>query len=560
MTHVIDSVEAILRRPHGCAEQTISSVYPGLLILALTAGNPENPPPVAEKARRYLQAGYERLLNYQENDGGFSYWGHGHPDLALTAYALRFLTEAQPFIAVDDGVIEAARRWIESKQDKNGSWPVYSWDRQIDAAKTISTTAYIATVLSRLGAGRRPGNDTSQGKPGTKALSAALNYLSAKIEETDEPYPIAAYALAAFDAGEPDRAGPAVARLVSLAREERGASYWTLETNTPFFGWGLPGRIEASALAVRALSRAAEIGAQRESSPGRGGAVTGVGGDLNAGKPPNMERIRGLIDSGFIFLLRHKDNYGVWYSTQATINVLDTLVSELQAERRQAAAKAAETQAGHPDASRPSEYFEVYVNGKKSGTAALAAASFYENPVTVELGSSLRQGDNHIEIRRFGARSRATAQLVASFYQPWIDFPDSTTTAGPNRVLKLSVQFDKTRARVDDEITCTVEAERIGFQGYGMLVGEIGLPPGAEVDRESLDKALAANSGVDQYDILPDRLLVYLWPEAGGTKFQFKFRPRFGMNALTQPSLLYDYYNPEAEAFQPPARFIVAPN
>jgi hypothetical protein len=560
MTHVIDSVEAILRRPYGCAEQTISSVYPGLLILTLVAGNPENPPPVAEKARRYLQAGYDRLLNYQEKDGGFSYWGHGNPDVTLTAYALRFLTEAQPFIAVDESVIADARRWVESKQDKNGSWPVYSWDRQIDGAKTVSTTAYIATVLSRVAAGRRQGNENSpQAKPGSNALRGTLDYLSAKIEETDEPYANAAYALAAFDAREPDRANPAVARLVSLAREEGDASYWALETNTPFFGWGLPGRIEASALAVRALARAAEIGAQRESSPGRGAGVTGVAGDLSRGPAPNIERIRGLINSGIIFLLRHKDAYGVWYSTQATIDVLDTLVTELQVERRQAVAKMAEPAPAHPETST-SDYIEVYVNGKKSGTAALAVASFYDNAVTIELGSSLRQGDNHIEIRRFGARSRATAHLVASSYQPWIDFPDSMTKAGPNRVLKLSVQFDKARARVGEEITCTVEAERIGFRGYGMLVGEIGLPPGAEVDRESLDKALAANNGVDQYDILPDRLLVYLWPQAGGTKFQFKFRPRFGMNALTQPSLLYDYYNPEAEAFQPPARFIVASN
>jgi hypothetical protein len=282
MTHVIDSVEAILRRPYGCAEQTISSVYPGLLILTLVAANPENRPPVAEKARRYLQAGYDRLLNYQEKDGGFSYWGHGNPDVALTAYALRFLTEAQPFIAVDESVIADARRWVESKQDKNGSWPVYSWDRQIDAAKTVSTTAYIATVLSRVAAGRRQGNENSpQAKHGSNALRGALDYLSAKIEETDEPYAIAAYALAAFDAGEPDRANPAVARLVSLAREEGDASYWALETNTPFFGWGLPGRIEASALAVRALARATEIGAQRESSPGRGAGVTGVAGDLS---------------------------------------------------------------------------------------------------------------------------------------------------------------------------------------------------------------------------------------------------------------------------------------
>jgi hypothetical protein len=35
-----------------------------------------------------------------------------------------------------------------------------------------------------------------------------------------------------------------------------------------------------------------------------------------------------------------------------------------------------------------------------------------------------------------------------------------------------------------------VHAERIGFRGCGMLLGEIGLPPGALVDRSSLEKAM----------------------------------------------------------------------
>jgi hypothetical protein len=42
--------------------------------------------------------------------------------------------------------------------------------------------------------------------------------------------------------------------------------------------------------------------------------------------------------------------------------------------------------------------------------------------------------------------------------------------------------------------------------------------------------------------------VLYLWPSAGGIKFQFSFRPRFGMNAMSAPSILYDYYNPEANA------------
>jgi hypothetical protein len=91
-----------------------------------------------------------------------------------------------------------------------------------------------------------------------------------------------------------------------------------------------------------------------------------------------------------------------------------------------------------------------------------------------------------------------------------------------------------------------------------MLLAEIGLPPGADVDRESLEKAMKESGwGLKQYDVLPDRLVVYLWPSGGTTQFEFKFRPRFGLTAKTAPSLLYDYYNPDAMVDLAPTRFVV---
>jgi len=48
-----------------------------------------------------------------------------------------------------------------------------------------------------------------------------------------------------------------------------------------------------------------------------------------------------------------------------------------------------------------------------------------------------------------------------------------------------------------------------------------------------------------------------LWPRAGGTSFDFKIRPRYGLNALTASSILYDYYNPEEHVTVRPTRFVV---
>jgi hypothetical protein len=124
--------------------------------------------------------------------------------------------------------------------------------------------------------------------------------------------------------------------------------------------------------------------------------------------------------------------------------------------------------------------------------------------------------------------------------------------------LRLSATFDKTAAKINDEIVCRVKAGRVGLTGYGMLLAEIGLPPGADVDRSSLESAIKSSGwGVSQYDVLPDRVLFYLWPGAGGVEFTFSFRPRLALTAKTASSVVYDYYNPEARSVVEPVKFVV---
>jgi hypothetical protein len=130
--------------------------------------------------------------------------------------------------------------------------------------------------------------------------------------------------------------------------------------------------------------------------------------------------------------------------------------------------------------------------------------------------------------------------------------------APQQRRLRLGVRFDKTDARVGDNISVHVEAERVGFQGHGMLLAEIGLPPGVDVDRETLEREVASSGGsLCSYDIQPDRVVVYLWPRAGGMAFDFVVRPRLTMKAQSAASTLYDYYNPEAAVTWPPQTFVV---
>jgi uncharacterized protein YfaS (alpha-2-macroglobulin family) len=147
ISHVVESVEAIMERPYGCGEQTISSTYPSLLLLRhYKQSNADSP--VRSRAQRYLFEGYSRLLNYRDVSGGFTYWGDGHTDLALTAYAVRFLTDAAEVMDVDHQVIKDAREWLIKQQLADGSWPPKYANERDAQQRRVVLTAYRANSRS----------------------------------------------------------------------------------------------------------------------------------------------------------------------------------------------------------------------------------------------------------------------------------------------------------------------------------------------------------------------------------------------------------------------------
>ncbi|HET6975787.1 MAG TPA: MG2 domain-containing protein [Pyrinomonadaceae bacterium] len=502
--HVIESVEAIMKRPYGCAEQVISSAYPSLLLLRQGKVNGTDLQ-LRPRAERYLSLGYGKLLNYRDESGGFTYWGHGKPDVALTAYALRFLTDASEFISVDADVISKAEEWLIKQQQADGSWPADYWDRD-KRVRAVIRTAYIARVLSSV-----RGEESNEK---TEALKRSLDYLGHRAAEIDEPYLLASYALALLNLGDAARAKPIVEKLFSMALREGSTTYWALETNTPFYGWGQAGRVETTALVVQALTKYCNSSSAK------------------------CETDSKSIDRALLFLLKHKDRYGVWYSTQATVNVLDALLSLLGTQPVRESVEATA---------------DIFVNEQLAQTIRMPAANRLISPITVDISKFLHTGKNTIRIKRPEGSPVASVQALASFYGPWPEVKPFETQSGD---LRLQTKCDKTEGNVGDEITCHVEAERIAFRGYGMMMAEIGIPPGAEVDRSSLESAMKGSEWIiDQYDVLPDRVMFYLWPQAGGAKFDFKFRPRFGLKAQSAASVVYDYYNPEARTVVPPATF-----
>ena len=513
IAHVSDAIEGIMERPYGCAEQTISSAYPSLLWLQLQKSRQLPPSPLDARARHYLNLAYAKLLRYREPGGGFSLWGRGQPELSVSAYALRFLTEASEFIEVDPSVVDGTRRWLLQQAAPQGGWMERDSNGKYLEGSAPYLTAYLVEALAR---------DLQQRSPGDKdievehqAVRNGVAYFSKNAWDRSDPYDIALVALAKLSAH--DDASQEIRTLLSVEHSEGETSYWDLQHNTIFYGWGYTGRIETTALVLDALAIAKQQG---QSSS-------------------ELER---ALNRGTLFLLKNKDEYGVWYSTQATVDVLQTLVRQLGAT-----------------SSESSSPVRIIVDGKPGPILSGSPDARQLTPQRADLTPFLSLGKHTVELRG-GGSTHASVHVNASYYLPWTDpaVTGSSVRSGDAESLRYSVNFDHPAASVGDLIQCKVHAERVGFRGYGMMLAEVGLPPGADVDRASLDSAVStSNWEVQSYEVQPDRVVFYLWPRAGGTTFSFAIKPRFPMTAQSSESILYDYYNPEARASVAPTRFSV---
>jgi uncharacterized protein YfaS (alpha-2-macroglobulin family) len=103
--------------PHGCVEQTTSSVFPQLALNQLMDLKQSE----LANIDRNIKAGINRLKGFQTSDGGMSYWpGEAQSDEWGTNYAGHFLLEAQAKgYELPAGMLD---QWKKYQRNKAGSW------------------------------------------------------------------------------------------------------------------------------------------------------------------------------------------------------------------------------------------------------------------------------------------------------------------------------------------------------------------------------------------------------------------------------------------------------
>ena len=291
--NVYHAMKAVLERPYGCGEQTISSTYPSLLFLELAAAAKAESPAKAQ-AQDYLQLGYDRLTGYFNAAGGLTYWGHDseEADVALTAYGIEFLTEAEPYVEVDHSRITSAIEWLLKQQSADGSWkPHYG---QPSARQVLFIASALETALESKDFTTVAKGDLSVRM--RQAIAKAQSYTATSVAALHDPYANSLRLTLAAKAGDKTTAARLREELVSTADHGHDGAHWEFDGYSPFYGWGTGGKLEATAMALSALDTAAN---------------------------PDDAKIE---DDALLYLLENRDGYGVWLSGQATVRVLKALL------------------------------------------------------------------------------------------------------------------------------------------------------------------------------------------------------------------------------------------
>ncbi|MES2849002.1 MAG: MG2 domain-containing protein [Bacteroidota bacterium] len=132
-------LDYLIQYPHGCIEQTTSSVFPQLVLNQLTDLDDYKKSLVDKN----IKAGVLRLQNFQRPDGGFSYWpGMAESDAWGSNYAGHFLIEAQANgYFVSDYMLA---QWKNFQRGRANSWTVTSenyYGADLDQAYRLFTLA-----------------------------------------------------------------------------------------------------------------------------------------------------------------------------------------------------------------------------------------------------------------------------------------------------------------------------------------------------------------------------------------------------------------------------------
>lgn len=493
-SQVVEGLEKLFGVPFGCFEQTTSITYPNILMLNYLRQTEQIKPETEMTAEEYISLGYQRLLSFEVQGGGFSWFGSPPANRVLTAYGLMEFNDMAQVYEIDERVIARTAQWLKDQQDKGGSWSpdeqylhAESWSRI--QKSDILPTAYICWALGEIG---------ERGESVQKALA----YLRRNLDAVDDSY-VAALVANAFVAIEPksETTMEVLKRLMSMAKTEDDVMYWESGVPSITFSRGIGADIEATGLATYALIKSGKYG--------------------------------DAVNKALTYLIRTKDARGTWYTTQGTIIVLRSLVASLGGVAEDIDAR-----------------IIVAMNGERVNDIRIRkdnADVVQQLDLTEHLDST-----NTIEITVQG-EGNFMYEITRAYYIPWKDLP---RPAQPPFV--IDVDYDRTQLSVNDIVNVDVSIQLKRPGTAQMVMVDLGIPPGFEVQTPTLDelvdKKIQKYSITPRQLIIYLDEVSSLKP----VELSYSLKAKYPIRAKVRSSRVYEYYNTSDEGVEQPIEMKVS--
>jgi 5-hydroxyisourate hydrolase-like protein (transthyretin family) len=487
-SQIVEGLDNLFQMPFGCFEQTTSVTYPNILILDYLRQTEQIKPEIEMAAEEYISIGYQRLLSFEVQSGGFSWFGDAPANRVLTAYGLMEFNDMAKVYEIDERLITRTTQWLKDQQNKDGSWSpdeqychAESWTRI--QKNEILPTAYICWALADIG---EQGSEVSRG----------LQFLKNNMKAAKDPYILALIANA-FVAAEPksETTTEVLKELVAMAKEQDGAVYWESNIPSVTFSRGNGADIEATGLATYAL--------------------------IKSGKYSDV------VSKALTYLIRSKDARGVWYTTQGTVIALRSLVAALGGSAEEVDAQIA-----------------VALNGKEIKKLKITdenADLMHQIDLTEFLEKT-----NEVSITVQG-EGNFMYEIVNAYYIPWKELP---RPAQPP--FTINVDYDRTQLTINDMVDVDVEV-RLNRAGTAqMVMVDLGIPPGFEVQTPSLNELVGKK--IQKYSLTPRQLIIYL-DEVDSKKpvrLSYSIKAKYPIKAKIRASRVYEYYNTSDEGVEEP--------
>ncbi|XP_041780457.1 CD109 antigen-like isoform X4 [Anopheles merus] len=257
MGSTIQNLDSLIRMPYGCGEQNMLNFVPNIVVLDYLKATNKLTANIEAKAKKFMEAGYQRELSYKHRDGSFSAFGENDKSGStwLTAFVARSFKQAANHITIDEGVIDKSLEWLSDHQAPNGSFPevgvVSHKDMQGGSGSGVALTAY--TLIAFL-------ENINLVDKYKNTINKAIDYVYRNTESLDDTYALAlaAYALQLADHSSK---GLTLSKLDTKATTDSDSKWWhkpipETEQKNPWYSRPNSVNVEMSAYGMLAFLEA----------------------------------------------------------------------------------------------------------------------------------------------------------------------------------------------------------------------------------------------------------------------------------------------------------------